>query len=145
MTSPSKDVLIRETKKYANAYPQSTLSQRKRSALITSIGQPLPICNNSSYFLIFLPLLSSIVKISRYAHLSNRARLRKVSSSIALWIFHRGCSCAPWKFMPNNSPPGIQRRFTSAELPRENISTLTPDKLLHLESRIDSQRFFLSR
>lgn len=44
--------------------------------------------------------------------------------------------------MPNNSPAGIQRRFTSAELPRENISTLTPDKLLHLESRIDWQRFF---
>lgn len=46
--------------------------------------------------------------------------------------------------MPNNSPAGIQRRFTSAELPRENVSTLTPDKLLHLASRESTRSGFFS-
>ena len=85
-------------------------------APITSIGQSLPIRGKLVLFLLPPSLSLSVsrrvsLKFPRYAHLSNRARLRKVSSSIAIWIFHRCCSCAPRKFMPNNSPRGVSAPF----------------------------------
>lgn len=107
-----------------------------------SIEQSLPIRGKLVLFHpLFPPPLSlflcvSSLKFPRYAHLSNRARLRKVRCSIAIWIFHRWCSCAPRKFMPNNSPRGVLRRFTSAELPRENISTLAPRYVNFYVSRV---------
>lgn len=95
---------------------QSTVSQRfNRRCGLTSIALVLAFTYsryNSSYFFPSLIELYIVKNFRLRAHLSNRAKSSKLFNrvmNISSWPQLR----CPWKFMPNNSPPGISESFTS--------------------------------
>lgn len=126
----TKDVWSRRNKEICKwRRSQSTVSQRfKRRCGLTSIALVLAFTYsryNSSYFFPSLIELCIVKNFRLRAHLSNRAK--RVSSSIALWIFHRGRSCGAAR---GNSCQIIrlqpfQTRLHRGITTRENISTFS--------------------